>query len=656
VVVVGAPSVASGSLPQQGVPDPTFGLAGQLTTDVAGAWDRAEDVAVHPDGRIVAVGAVYRGDATSYDFGIVRYLPSGALDTSFGAGGRVFTDFGVSPGQLGSPNIPAAVALQPDGRMIVVGHVWSNSAKGFALARYQFDGSLDSTFGDGGRVVTDIQGRHGVATSVAIHPSGDIYVGGYTEIGSTWEDFVLARYHADGSLDTSFGNAGSVVTDFADATRCFQSDCLDRPEAIALGRNGRVILAGWSRENATSREVLALAAYNSGGTADATFGSNGRVVTDIHSDGMQDRANDVAIQPDGYIVVAGMSQARVPTGQAFDVAVARFTTAGTLDPSFGAGGVMTTDFASNDDSGEALLLQPDGRILVAGTTASPPPRRFALLRYTVHGHLDPTFGNGGAVRTGFSNLAYATSAALAPEGKAVLLGSVITDWGGVGDGSGDTHDFALARYIVGDTAPPTLRLPESVTSKATSLAGATVAFVVTASDNMDPNPVVICTPPSGSTFPIGTTTVTCTATDAAGNTSSGSFTVDVSALVVDHVTLQFVGERGSPSVRWEGTVGPGVIAGSTANGRVQWLAADAACFGDPAVTLSMNFQSLSIGSVLTGSLTATRGGVRIQVRQATTPLALLPDGTVKNNFPIRATHYDGRNIVFGSLTMRLTGG
>ena len=120
----------------------------------------------------------------------------------------------------------------------------------------------------------------------------------------------------------------------------------------------------------------------------------------------------------------------------------------------------------------------------------------------------------------------------------------------------------------------------------------------------------------------------CTATDAAGNTASGSFIVNVSAFVANNVVIQFVGERGSPTIRWEGSVGTGLVAGSTSNGLVEWLAADGARYGNPAVTLSMDMQSKHIGRLMAGSLTATRGNARIQFSNVVAPIVLNADGTI----------------------------
>jgi len=176
-----------------GALDTSFGSGGKVTTDFGGSYHPdGFSVALQPDGKIVVAG--YAGG----DFALARYNSDGALDTSFGSGGKVTTDFGGSDAGY-------SVALQPDGKIVVAGYAGLD----FALARYNSDGALDTSFGTGGKVTTDFSGGRDVGYSVALQPDGKIVVAGYAGV-----DFALARYNSDGALDTSFGSGGKVTTDF----------------------------------------------------------------------------------------------------------------------------------------------------------------------------------------------------------------------------------------------------------------------------------------------------------------------------------------------------------------------------------------------------------------------------------------------------------
>jgi uncharacterized delta-60 repeat protein len=132
---------------------------------------------------------------------------SGTLDASFGTGGKVTTDF------AGSGDGAGAIAVQPDGKLVAAGGATINGQADFALARYNSNGTLDTSFSTGGRVTTDFGGRYEGASSVALQWDGKIVVAGGSVIG-LYDNFALARYNSNGTLDTSFGTGGKVITDF----------------------------------------------------------------------------------------------------------------------------------------------------------------------------------------------------------------------------------------------------------------------------------------------------------------------------------------------------------------------------------------------------------------------------------------------------------
>jgi len=382
--------------------DTSFGTGGKVTTDF-GNGDVAHAVVLQPDGKIVAAGRSVR------DFALARYQPDGTLDTTFSTDGKVTTDI------AGGDDVALAVALQPDGKIVAAGSASTGATEDFALARYNPDGTLDTTFSTDGKVTTDFAGGNDVARDVALQPDGKIVAA-----GASGSDFALARYNPDGTLDTTFSTDGKVTTDFAGGH--------DEANAMALQPNGKIVAAGF----ADTRETFdfALARYKRRGTLDPSFSKDGKVTTDIA--GSDDFASGVAFAPDGKIVAAGNTIAAT-----LDFAVARYKRHGTLDPSFSTDGKVTTDFASGNDFNFAVVVQPDGKIVAAGI-ATTPGDDFGLVRYNPDGTLDLTFGGDGKVTTDIAGDDQASDLALQPDGKIVVAGIAF----------GFTEDFALARYLV----------------------------------------------------------------------------------------------------------------------------------------------------------------------------------------------------------------
>ena len=257
--------------------DPTFGTAGIVTTNVGGNG-RALAVAIQSDGKVVTAGYIA---ATSYCFAVVRYNASGSLDTSFDGDGKLITAFATD-------GVGHDVAIQSDGKIVVAGYTYSGSSNDFAVVRYNTDGSLDTSFGAGGKAITDFGsvGDHGY--SVALQSDGKIVVAG----GTGGYSFALARYNTDGSLDTSFDGDGRVTTAIGSSSVGY---------GVAIGPDGKIVVVG---ESGTGNYGFAVARYNSDGSLDTSFDGDGRVTTAV---GSPSRGRSVAIQSDGKIVVAGES-------------------------------------------------------------------------------------------------------------------------------------------------------------------------------------------------------------------------------------------------------------------------------------------------------------------------------------------------------------
>src|SRR3989441_9250926 len=313
-----------------------------------------------------------------------RTLPSlgfnpGDLDPSFGQSGKTTVSF------FGSSAFAYAGTLQPDGKIIAAGG--NSTTKKFSLARFLADGTLDTSFGTGGRVTTGFSANNdfAFAQAVKLQPDGEILAGGLANNSSGVAEFALAKYTANGSLDSSFGSSGKVTTSI--------SGLGDQVRALVGQADGKIVAVG------NAGADFAAVRYNSDGTLDDTFGSLGRVTTDFF--GRTDSAQAVVIQPDNKLVVAGWVTALDRTGNPDTrFGLVRYNANGTIDTSFGSSGEVVTFFGSEflDCQAFALALQPDGKIVVAGWTTGPQGGAdFALARYSTDGALDMTFGSGGQV-------------------------------------------------------------------------------------------------------------------------------------------------------------------------------------------------------------------------------------------------------------------
>jgi len=410
VLVVLAPSApaAPGEL------DGTFGVGGVLTTNFGGTYDWAYAGARQPDDRILAAG-VSNAHGT-YDFALARYTTDRSLDPSFGEGGMVTTDFGESY------DWGYALALQPDRKIVVGGVSDRGGSKNLALARYLPDGTLDDSFGDGG-MVTD--GRRPLTTDIvralALQPDGKILVAGVTfEDKASLDpqgDFIVARYSADGSPDPTFGVGGVATTDFGDGS-------YDDAYALLRQPDGRIVLGGYSTSAGGpgvlfGADQLALARYTPGGLPDVGFGRQGKVLVDAGS--LDEEIRALALTPGGALVASGFANGE----RGGDALVARFTPEGEVDESFGDGGWTISNLSPYSEGLAAVALQPDGRIVAAGNVARAKEALadFAVVRYDPDGRLDTSFGSGGVATADFSGRLDRVSALiLQPDGKLVTVG------------------------------------------------------------------------------------------------------------------------------------------------------------------------------------------------------------------------------------------
>ncbi len=380
--------------------DAGFSFDGRVRTDIGSGKEAVRGVAIQDDGKIVAAGVF-----GTYEFAVARYNPDGSPDPGFSGDGKVITDFG-------GRDLGEAVAIQDDGKIVVAGA--SDDLDGvndgdFAVARYNPNGSLDTSFSGDGKVVTSFgRSEHGYA--VTIQDDGKIVVAGskYANDGpfDRDADFAIARYNPNGSLDTSFDGDGRATAGLGE---------FDTAYGVALQADGRIVLAGES-DDFDGDSDLALARYNRDGSLDSSFDGDGKLTTGLGAD---DHAFAVAIQDGFYPVVAGRSD----VGGEYDFALARYNPDGSLDSTFAGDGKLTAGIGGID-SAEDVAIQPDGRIVAAGWSSHSGDVDFALARFTPSGAFDSSFsGNGKLLTDFFGQDDAALAVAIQPNGRIVAAGT-----------------------------------------------------------------------------------------------------------------------------------------------------------------------------------------------------------------------------------------
>ena len=403
-----------------GTLDPTFGDGGIVVLSYGSETATAGAVAIQPDGKLIIAGTkTNNGQA----FAIVRLLSNGIQDPTFGAAGLVERKVG------NTSHVLSAVALQPDGKLLIAGHTrFVGQNFDFAVLRFSADGTPDTTFGTSGVVLTDFGTRSDQAKAMALMTDGRIVVSGQTISDDlTVADMAFARYTADGALDTTFGSGGRVTVDVRGTP--------DEARALVVLPSGRILAAGTSRDPALNRLDITAIRLNSDGTLDTTFGKAGHFVSSFGGIG-NDIANAVALDPAGKAMLGGVVGGT-------NMGTIRLTASGALDPTFGAAGLATTDFDNRNDEGNVLFVQPDGSILVAGTASNgiPTDGRIAVARHLPDGALDGTFGSGGKTLTALPSGYFGANA----QGGALGACS-LTIVGGWGQTATSVSTMGIVRY------------------------------------------------------------------------------------------------------------------------------------------------------------------------------------------------------------------
>ncbi|HTE45283.1 MAG TPA: hypothetical protein VK636_08590, partial [Gemmatimonadaceae bacterium] len=376
--------------------DATFGTGGRVTSTMLGG---ATAMALQSDGKIVIVG----------ESKVQRFNANGTPDAGFGTAGQA--DFAF-PGEITST--PEAVAIQPDGRIVVAGIVNDNSRDDFAVARYNANGALDGSFGISGRLIVDFASASARAWSVALQADGKILVAGQAAFpdGPSFDnDFAVTRLTTAGALDATFGTGGKTTTDLGGQA--------EWAYVVKIQSDGKVVLAGHVAPDGGSDPDIGLARYKSDGSLDSTFNNTGTEQTDLAMGNVWNEAFDMVIQADGKFVIAGQAQV---AGQ-FRFVLARFGINGGVDAGFGTAGVTTTPFTTQGDVARGIASGPNGVLVVAGRTAIFGSSDFALAQYTSSGSIDTGFGTGGTLAIDFfGGLDGAEAVVFQPDGKLVAAG------------------------------------------------------------------------------------------------------------------------------------------------------------------------------------------------------------------------------------------
>lgn len=413
--------------------DETFGKKGRVVTvHDTSIYQRSsiKSLVLQRDGKILASGNIITKKDNRTIIGIVRYMKDGKIDVGFGTNGFVYSDLSNQTAYLGFDAV-TDMQLQSDGKIIILSERFSNDSTNFALLRYNSDGSVDSAFGKKGILSLPYPDY----TSILIDSFDNIIVSGRDRIAqnSLLELFVLSKYLKNGNIDVNFGTGGSAVFNFG-PTYDFNGP------KIIWDKKGNIVMAGLTYY---SRNII-VGRFYSNGKIDSSFSNKGW--TEINSSTIMIFFGDVTAQENNKIIIGGTGSVDYFSDD--DMSIGRLKENGELDNNFGRKGYVITDFTSNPrftsyDELVSVMVQGDGKIIAAGMGITNSLNgKFVLARYNKDGTLDSTYGIGGLVKTTIEpgNDLGMYDAVLQPDGKVIAAGAV-----SVSDEYTDGN-FLLIRY------------------------------------------------------------------------------------------------------------------------------------------------------------------------------------------------------------------
>ena len=398
---------ATPSLAADGDLDLTFGTDGTVVTDLGKGNSPGYALTIDGADYIYVAGAADNG--TNLDAFLARFTPNGVLDPTFATAGVAMVNFGKKNDESFHIDQANVVVVQDDGRIVIAGSVLGASDTGgfsAGLARFEPDGSLDSTFGKKGKVVSDALGP---ILDLALDGGGSLLAVGTTQ-GKEGTDVGVARFTPKGALDRTFGKKGVLSVDWG----AFQ----EYPTGVIVDDQGRILFAGYGVESTSPLKFRpTIERLDATGRPDTTFGTDGLATLDL-ADGA--KAFELTLHQGMPLIVGAADN---PGGTPNDFLLARFADDGTLDPSFGEGGVMTTSAgAATLDMIFSVTQDMAGDLIVAGSSGDGAKDRAAIARYTPDGVIDPTFGGGAIVTTDFAGNAYHADVAIQSGGRIIAGG------------------------------------------------------------------------------------------------------------------------------------------------------------------------------------------------------------------------------------------
>lgn len=398
---------------QDGSLDLTFNTTGKVQSSIGTNDDDAKAIALQADGKIVVAGHSFIGG--HYYFAVQRYNSDGSIDNSFDTDGSVVT-------LIEDNSKASAVAIQSDGKIIAAGFNTSGPIGSFTLVRYKSNGSLDSSFGSNGIVTTLVGTGSSGILSLGVQSDGKIVAAGYAMVG-TYNDFAVARYNSNGSLDNTFSSDGITTIDFGAKS--------DIAYGMKIQTDNKIVVCGYAKMSAEND--FAVARLLSDGNLDNSFDTDGKLTTKI-TGSFDEYASCVDIDADNKIIVGGYTN-----NSFFDYVVVRYNSDGSVDNSFDLDGIAVVDYGTGTDIGQAigLKVQSDKKIILVGLTQSGADNNFAVIKFKINGTLDSTFDSDGMTTTAINNKDVANAVAIQTDGKILAAG---------GTYAGVQNKIALLRY------------------------------------------------------------------------------------------------------------------------------------------------------------------------------------------------------------------
>ncbi|WP_027378041.1 T9SS type A sorting domain-containing protein [Kaistella palustris] len=361
------------------------------------------------------------GSSSAIKVGVNRHNADGSLDTTFGTNGKI----SFSSGWIKS--FVKEIVVQPDGKIVLAGYRWDDSTGDFVLVRLNPDGSFDNTFGTAGIAIID-GGQTEVSESFAMTNEGDFILSGYVN-----DHFSMAKVKSDGTIDTAFGTDGWVITEFGQLASYSKS--------IAITSEGRIILGGMILDVFENKFKYGIAAYHPDGTIDTSFGEDGKLNFHVGPENDNDFGVKVIALKDGKILIGGHSwYATQPLR--YELVVARLNADGSFDSTYGTDGFFRTRLVENGESYLAdMALQADGKLVLAGAANQGSAYDSGLARVTADGHLDASFGDKGKVFLHIAGTTYSEiyKVILQPDGKIMVSGDMAP--------AGSPVQYFLARFL-----------------------------------------------------------------------------------------------------------------------------------------------------------------------------------------------------------------